>query len=41
MKKPIAFDTSEPRLRPGQPAPPPDANKKVVQGYYAFALPKQ
>ena len=34
-----ARDTDEPRLRPGQTAPPPDPNKKVVQGYYTFALP--
>jgi quinoprotein glucose dehydrogenase len=34
-----ARDTSEPRLRPGQTAPPPDPNKNVVQGYYVFALP--
>jgi quinoprotein glucose dehydrogenase len=34
-----ARDTEVPRLRPGQPAPAPDPNKKVVQGYYAFALP--
>jgi quinoprotein glucose dehydrogenase len=34
-----ARDTEEPRLRPGQAAPPPDPNKKVVQGYYVFALP--
>ena len=31
-------DTSEPRLRPGEPAPPVDPNKKVVQGYYVFTL---
>ena len=35
-----ARDTDEPRLRPGQPAPPPNPNKKVVQGYYTFALPE-
>lgn len=35
-----ARDTSEPRLRPGQPAPAADPNKKVVQGYYTFALPR-
>jgi quinoprotein glucose dehydrogenase len=35
-----ARDVDAPRVRPGQPAPPPDPNKKVVQGYYAFALPK-
>jgi quinoprotein glucose dehydrogenase len=35
-----ARDTAEPRPRPGQPAPPVDPNKKIVQGYYAFALPK-
>jgi quinoprotein glucose dehydrogenase len=35
-----ARDVSEPRMRPGQPAPPPDPNKKIVQGYYAFALQK-
>jgi len=34
-----ARDMSGPRLRPGQPAPPPDPDKKAVQGYYAFALP--
>jgi len=34
-----ARDISEPRLRPGQAAPPPDPNKKVLQGYYAFSLP--
>lgn len=34
-----ARDTDEARTRPGQPAPPVDPNKKVVQGYYAFALP--
>ena len=31
-------DTSEPRPIPGQPAPPIDPNKKVVQGYYVFTL---
>jgi len=34
-----ARDTSEPRLRPGEQAPPPNPNKKAVQGYYVFALP--
>jgi hypothetical protein len=34
-----ARDTSDPRPRPGQPSPPPDPNKKIVQGYYAFTLP--
>ncbi len=34
-----ARDTEEPRMRPGQAPPPPDANRKVVQGYYTFALP--
>ena len=33
-----ARDTDEPRLLPGQPPPPADPNKKVVQGYYVFAL---
>ena len=33
-----ARDTSEPRLRPGETPPPADPNKKVVQGYYVFAL---
>jgi quinoprotein glucose dehydrogenase len=33
-----AHDTDAPRGRPGQPAPP-DPNRKVVQGYYVFALP--
>jgi quinoprotein glucose dehydrogenase len=35
-----ARDTDEPRLRPGQSPPPPDPNKKAVQGYYTFALSK-
>ena len=33
-----AHDTDAPRGRPGQAAPP-DPNRKVVQGYYVFALP--
>jgi quinoprotein glucose dehydrogenase len=35
-----ARDTSSPPPRPGQPTPPADPNKPVVQGYYVFALPK-
>jgi quinoprotein glucose dehydrogenase len=34
-----ARDADAPRVRPGQPAPPADPNKKVVQGYYVFTLP--
>jgi quinoprotein glucose dehydrogenase len=35
-----ARDPDAPRLRPGQPppTPPADPNKKIVQGYYVFAL---
>jgi quinoprotein glucose dehydrogenase len=36
-----ARDTDEPRLRPGQTAPPPDPSKRIVQGYYTFALPSR
>jgi quinoprotein glucose dehydrogenase len=34
-----ASDRETPRPRPGQAAPPVDANRKVVQGYYVFTLP--
>ncbi len=34
-----ARDPDAPRLRPGQPPPPADPKKKVVQGYYVFTLP--
>ncbi len=34
-----AHDTDAPRGRPGQPPPPVDPNRKIVQGYYVFALP--
>ncbi len=35
-----ARDADAPRVRPGQPPPPADPKKKVVQGYYVFTLPK-
>ncbi len=35
-----ARDADAPRVRPGQPAPPADPKKRVVQGYYVFTLPK-